>query len=670
MKAYQLLLLLLFAMLTTPTAQGAGMKAGAGRFDFTHASKTLPVWYYVPANAKPDTAVLFVMHGVKRDAERYRDEWLPHAKERGFILVTPEFSEKDFPGSDGYNTGNMTDAKDKPLPRTEWSFSFLEPIFDAVKAATGNRSERYSIYGHSAGAQFVHRYMYFMPEARVSQAIAANAGWWTLPDLKVKFPYGLRGSVADEAALKALLQRPLVVLLGTADTDPHHANLRRTPEAMEQGEHRYARGQTFFATGQKQAKALGVPLGWKLATAPGVGHVDKDMAPFAVEILFSARPLSKPAPSQKPAAERAPLRETLIGRDPAHLRVLFGGDTNHGESYQDEYGRTSEGNILEKKGYEHGLGQLSKLLKAVDYRILNLETPLTAKHESPLAGKDYLHYSDPVKSPAAFQKYGPIAYSLANNHTLDQGAEGLADTSAALKAAGAQSFGAGASLAEAATPLIQKCRVGEHAFTLAVFGAFEYRKNYDEDFHFYAGGGRPGVAPVDVAAAKTMIAELKRNAPDAFVVYFVHWGDNYAWKSKEQTETAQALRAAGVDLLIGHGAHTMQEIERDEKGWIFYSLGNFLFNARGRYKAHQAPPYSLPLVLDFSMKDGRLKTTLRVYPILSDNQVTGYQPRFVTEQELGEISTLLGEKSGWGAAARAAVKQGSDAIGSYLEFSE
>ncbi len=70
------------------------------------------------------------------------------------------------------------------------------------------------------------------------------------------------------------------------------------------------------------------------------------------------------------------------------------------------------------------------------------------------------------------------------------------------------------------------------------------------------------------------------------------------------------------------------------------------------------------------MKDGRLHTGLRVYPILSDNQVTGYQPRFVTQQELGEINTLLGEKSGWEGAARAAVKQGSDDVGSFLEFSK
>ena len=77
-----------------------------------------------------------------------------------------------------------------------------------MKAATGNRSASYLLYGHSAGAQFVHRYLYFVPEARVAKVVAANAGWWTLPDLAVGFPYGLRGSVVHEAGLKAMLQRP------------------------------------------------------------------------------------------------------------------------------------------------------------------------------------------------------------------------------------------------------------------------------------------------------------------------------------------------------------------------------------------------------------------------------------------------------------------------------
>ena len=112
----------------------------------------------------------------------------------------------------------------------------------------------------------------------------------------------------------------------------------------------------------------------------------------------------------------------------------------------------------------------------------------------------------------------------------------------------------------------------------------------------------------------------------------------------------------------------MQEVEYDGRGWIFYGIGNFLFNAQGRYAAYHAPPFSLPLVVDFSMKAGRLRTGFRVYPTVSDNQITHYQPRFVTETELSAIDALLAEKSGWDAPARAAVKRGHDEVGYYLEF--
>jgi poly(3-hydroxybutyrate) depolymerase len=278
-------LLVLFALCTVLPATAAELARGAGRFEVTHEGRTIPVWYFRPEEAGAGARVLIVMHGVNRDADRYRDEWLPYARQYGFILAAPEFSQAAFPGDDGYTLGKLG------------AFAFIEPVFDAVKAGTGNRSERYFLYGHSAGAQFVHRFLYFVPGARVEKAVAANAGWWTLPDPGVKFPYGLDGSGVNESALKTALQRPLIVLLGTADTDPNHVHLRRTPEALAQGPHRFARGHTFFAAGKARAAAMGVPLGWQLSTAPGVDHNDGRMAPFAVKLLFGQPATAGHAPA-------------------------------------------------------------------------------------------------------------------------------------------------------------------------------------------------------------------------------------------------------------------------------------------------------------------------------------------------------------------------------------
>lgn len=176
-------------------------------------------------------------------------------------------------------------------------------------------------------------------------------------------------------------------------------------------------------------------------------------------------------------------------------------------------------------------------------------------------------------------------------------------------------------------------------------------------------------APIDVPAVQRAIAELRRGTPDIFVIYFVHWGENYQWKNAGQTKIAYALREAGVDLVVGSHAHPMKEIEYDGRGWIVYGVGNFLFNARGRYALNCGIlPFSIPLVVDFSMKAGHLQTGLRVYSLFSDNQRTGYQPRFVTAAEFATVEKALVEHGGWQGLVRAAVKGGVDGIGNYLEF--
>src|SRR5262245_18994755 len=72
-------------------APPAKLSPGAGRFEITHEGAKLPVWYYLPEQARPDTPILIVMHGANRDADRYRDEWMPHAQRYGFIVAAPEF---------------------------------------------------------------------------------------------------------------------------------------------------------------------------------------------------------------------------------------------------------------------------------------------------------------------------------------------------------------------------------------------------------------------------------------------------------------------------------------------------------------------------------------------------------------------------------------------------
>lgn len=240
-----------------------------------------------PVGLTPDRPVVFVMHGNNRNADEYRDQWQDLAKEHEFLLVVPEFSDVNFPGAEAYNLGNVTDREGKPVKQSEWSFTAIERIFDEVRRRFSVSTESYSLYGHSAGAQFVHRFIFHTPGARVSRVVAANAGWYTMPDREIAFPYGLQDSAVSEEMLAAAFEVSMTLLLGSKDNDPLHLSLRRSPEAMKQGEHRLARGHSFFEAAQARAKHSGLPFNWQLATVPGADHDNRLMAPAAVPYLLA-----------------------------------------------------------------------------------------------------------------------------------------------------------------------------------------------------------------------------------------------------------------------------------------------------------------------------------------------------------------------------------------------
>ena len=128
--------------------------------------------------------------------------------------------------------------------------------------------------------------MMLTPDTRVARAVAANAGWYSWPDPAIDWPYGLRGAPRPALAQAEIAALPLTLLLGEADRDPDAPNLRRTPQAMAQGESRFRRGIRTAALVDYIAARLGVGSGWNLATVPGVGHDHRGMAPPAVRYLL------------------------------------------------------------------------------------------------------------------------------------------------------------------------------------------------------------------------------------------------------------------------------------------------------------------------------------------------------------------------------------------------
>jgi poly-gamma-glutamate capsule biosynthesis protein CapA/YwtB (metallophosphatase superfamily) len=324
-------------------------------------------------------------------------------------------------------------------------------------------------------------------------------------------------------------------------------------------------------------------------------------------------------------------QKTVFGM---RLSIIFVGDTSFGENYQEKIkGRGGE-NILKTKGYAYNLKNFDIFLKKADLVIANLETPVTDLPSSPLEGeKTYLHWSDPLKTPKNLKEHNIRVVSLANNHSLDFGPLGLQQSLEILKKHNLRWLGAGLDEASASKLLCFDYLLTGQLFRLIIAAGFEYRYNYDHIYNFYADGDKGGTNAWAAASAFRQIKSIRYANPEAFVVAYPHFGKNYARKTEEETKLAHALIDRGADLVIGHGAHVLQEIELYQGRWIVYNLGNFVFNSTGRYKKKEIDPFSLMANLSVARKKNGLSVSLRLYPIFSDNRITLFQPHFVTDNQ-------------------------------------
>jgi hypothetical protein len=243
--------------------------------------------------------IVFIMHGTNRNAEDYLDNWRNEVNQHNVLAIAPEFPKSFYPGSEDYQLGVGTSGT--PYTGTyrsyqwrdsdDYTHSEIEHLFEAVRTQLGNASCRYSIYGHSAGGQFVHRLLSFRPDARVDKAVAANSGWYTLPshgggwDSNYHMPYGLQGAPPDPTRREKLFGHELIVLLGEDDVQ-RGTYLRTTSEADAQGLNRLQRGQFYYNTGLQEALSRGVPFEWTLDIVPNVGHSHSGMMPAAAAHIF------------------------------------------------------------------------------------------------------------------------------------------------------------------------------------------------------------------------------------------------------------------------------------------------------------------------------------------------------------------------------------------------
>lgn len=198
-----------------------------------------------------------------------------------------------------------------------------------------------------------------------------------------------------------------------------------------------------------------------------------------------------------------------------------------------------------------------------DVVVGNLEAPLTAS-ENRIPMKSYYLKADTSRMDL-LRRF--TAFSLANNHVLDYGKEGLTDTIRALCEIQTGYFGAGLTSMQSVQPYL----IESKGIKLAFFGA---------SYFFFANLGRTWcTAKTQSSRLLTCIKEFKKKG--YFIILMPHWGiEHISYPSPGQRKLAKKYIAAGCDIVIGSHPHEMQGIEVVKGKVVCYSLGNFIFSSK------------------------------------------------------------------------------------------
>ena len=149
-------------LLTASVAFARELPVGESVYDMEEptgaTSAPISVYCYRSANWAPGRPIVFVFHGMNRNAGDYRASWEGFADTDGLLIVCPEFTDAKYPGSRYYNTGNImdkTNGKGNLQPKDEWVFPVVDRVIRDVKTRMGAENSPVAVFGHSAGAQMV-----------------------------------------------------------------------------------------------------------------------------------------------------------------------------------------------------------------------------------------------------------------------------------------------------------------------------------------------------------------------------------------------------------------------------------------------------------------------------------------------------------------------------------
>ena len=260
---------------------------------FETKNTTFAVWnnsdvelfYTLPEEINNQTQVLFIVHGGARDSEKYLDIWKKFTEHKNIILVAPEFKRADYEDYEYLNISDDYGVLNKNL--NEHLHNSLSIFFSFFKSKYNLEIDTYKLYGHSGGAQFVHRLLLFSDYDNVSSAVIAGAGSYTFLNNE-NYPYGLKESnhLSDKKIKRYLSQR-VTFLIGNQDIKKFESSKKNNIQAKAmQGNNRFEVGINYFNNLITVSERQKIPLRWKFQIAKGVAHDNEEMSLLASEILL------------------------------------------------------------------------------------------------------------------------------------------------------------------------------------------------------------------------------------------------------------------------------------------------------------------------------------------------------------------------------------------------
>lgn len=273
---------------------------------------------------------------------------------------------------------------------------------------------------------------------------------------------------------------------------------------------------------------------------------------------------------------------------------------------------------MRKQGYDYPFRKIKDLLADADMTFANLETPLigdkTTGRTTP--GGTTVFRGD-IAFAQALKDVGIDVVSLANNHMKDQGLKGIASTLETLPKVGLLGAGAGLNLAQARQMAVFTIVPETNVEAAPVkIGVLAYNDADVVPSSYHATDSQAGTNIMDVVRLREDVT-TNRNAADVLIVS-MHSGTEYVdYANKRQIEFAHAAIDAGADMVIGHHPHVLQPIEVYKGKYIFYSLGNFVFDQpwpdtkqsvlvkmnvkmkyeNGAWKLQETRPFIVPLAI-------------------------------------------------------------------------